>query len=194
MKGAAAGAVGLSRRAKAARCMQRTPPLGSHVDFDGIFERLYPSLFRYLHRLTGDADAAEDVAQEAFVRLLRQKLSEDEVRPWLFTVAMNLVRDRARKTDRRQRLLTGAPALVKSMPLPDEDVERAERIAAVRSVLEKLPERDRQLLLMREEGFKYEEIARVVGVAPASVGTLIARALRRFVEAYSAREAVDDPR
>jgi len=164
------------------------------VDFDGIFERLYPSLFRYLHRLTGDADAAEDVAQEAFVRLLRQKLSEDEVRPWLFTVAMNLVRDRARKTDRRQRLLTGAPALVKSMPLPDEDVERAERIAAVRSVLERLTERDRQLLLMREEGFKYEEIARVVGVAPASVGTLIARALRRFVEAYSASEAVDDPR
>jgi RNA polymerase sigma-70 factor (ECF subfamily) len=164
------------------------------VDFDGIFERLYPSLFRYLHRLTGDADAAEDVAQEAFVRLLRQKLSEDEVRPWLFTVAMNLVRDRARKTDRRQRLLTGAPALVTPTPLPDEDMERAERIAAVRSVLKKLPERDRQLLLMREEGFKYEEIARVVGVAPASVGTLIARALRRFVEAYSVREAVDDPR
>ena len=167
---------------------------GSHVDFDGIFERLYPSLFRYLHRLTGDADVAEDVAQESFVRLLRQKLSEDEIRPWLFTVAMNLVRDRARKTDRRQRLLTGAPALVQSRPLPDEDVERAERIAAVRSVLRRLPERDRQLLLMREEGFKYEEIARVVGVAPASVGTLIARALRRFVEAYSASEAVDDPR
>jgi RNA polymerase sigma-70 factor (ECF subfamily) len=167
------------------------------VDFDGIFERLYPSLFRYLHRLTGDADVAEDVAQEAFVRLLRQKLSEDEVRPWLFTVAMNLVRDRARKTDRRQRLLTGAPQLVTPTPLPDEDVERSERIAAVRSVLKRLPERDRQLLLMREEGFKYEEIARVVGVAPASVGTLIARALRRFIEAYSAREAreaVDDPR
>ena len=63
--------------------MQRTPPLGSHVDFDGIFERLYPSLFRYLHRLTGDADAAEDVAQEAFVRLLRQKLSEDEVKKYV---------------------------------------------------------------------------------------------------------------
>jgi RNA polymerase sigma-70 factor, ECF subfamily len=164
------------------------------VDFDGLFQRLYPSLFRYLHRLTGDADAAEDVAQESFVRLLRQNLTEDEVRPWLFTVAMNLVRDRARKTDRRQRLLTGAPQLVKPGPLPDEDLERSERIAAVRSVLETLPERDRQLLLMREEGFKYEEIAQVVGVAPASVGTLIARALRRFVEAYRAREAVDDPR
>jgi RNA polymerase sigma-70 factor (ECF subfamily) len=164
------------------------------VDFDGLFQRLHPSLFRYLHRLTGDADIAEDVAQEAFVRLLKQPLSEEEVRPWLFTVAMNLVRDGARKTERRQRLLTTAPALVTPTRLPDENVERAEQIDTVRHVLDQLSERDRQLLLMREEGFKYEEIAAVVGVAPASVGTLIARALRRFVDLYHTREIVDEPR
>lgn len=164
------------------------------MDFDGLFQRLYPSLYRYLHRLTGDADAAEDIAQESFVRLLKQNLPEAEVRPWLFTVATNLVRDRARKSERRQRLLTGAPSLIKPTALPDEDVERAERIQRVRTVLEKLPERDRQLLLMREEGFKYDEIAQVVGVAPASVGTLVARALRRFVEMFEREEAVDEPR
>jgi RNA polymerase sigma-70 factor (ECF subfamily) len=185
----------LSRCGRAARFSGRTVSAGgAKVDFDGLFHRLYPSLFRYLHRLTGDADAAEDIAQEAFVRLLRQSLPEAEVRPWLFTVAMNLVRDRARKTERRQRLLTTAPNLVKANPLPDEDVERAERILAVRIVLDRLPERDRQLLLMREEGFKYEEIAHVIGVAPASVGTLIARAMRRFVDVYSTHEAVDEPR
>jgi RNA polymerase sigma-70 factor, ECF subfamily len=162
------------------------------VDFDALFERLYPSLYRYLHRLTGDADVAEDIAQEAFVRLLRQPLPEAEVRPWLFTVAMNLVRDRARKSERRMRLLSGAPALTTTASLPDDDVERAERIQSVRRALEKLPDRDRQLLLMREEGFKYEEIAGVIGVAPASVGTLIARALRRFVEAFKAQGAVDE--
>jgi len=161
------------------------------VDFESLFETLYPSLYRYLHRLTGDADIAEDIAQEAFVRLLRQSLPEDEVRPWLFTVAMNLVRDNARKTERRQRLLTAAPILVTPTALPDESVERAEKIARVKAVLDRLPERDRQLLLMREEGFKYEEIAAVVGVAPASVGTLIARALRRFTNVYQAREAGD---
>lgn len=164
------------------------------MNYEAVFQRLYPSLFRYLQRLTGDEDVAEDLAQETFVRLLRQTIPEDEVRPWIFTVAMNLVRDRARKTDRRQRLLSTAPELVTRPPLPDEDVERAERIGRVRGVLDRLPERDRQLLLMREEGFKYEEIARVVGVAPASVGTLIARALRRFVAMYDAREVVDDPR
>jgi RNA polymerase sigma-70 factor, ECF subfamily len=164
------------------------------VDFDSIFAELYPSLYRYLHRLTADADAAEDIAQEAFVRLLKQALPDDEVRPWLFTVAMNLVRDRARKTERRQRLLTTAPELVTRRPLPDEDMERAERIMVVRDVLDELPERDRQLLLMREEGFKYDEIAAVIGVAPASVGTLIARALKKFVATYEAQEGRHDPR
>jgi RNA polymerase sigma-70 factor (ECF subfamily) len=164
------------------------------VDFDAVFATLHPSLFRYLQRLTGDDDVAEDIAQESFVRLLRQSLPESEIRPWLFTVAMNLVRDRARKSERRQRLLTSAPSLVTRTPLPDEDMERAERIAAVRQVLQRLPERDRQLLLMREEGFKYDELARVIGVAPASVGTLIARALKKFVAEFEAREVNDGPR
>jgi RNA polymerase sigma-70 factor (ECF subfamily) len=164
------------------------------LNYEAAFQRLYPSLFRYLQRLTGDEDVAEDLAQETFVRLLRQKIPEDEIRPWIFTVAMNLVRDRARKSERRLRLLSTAPELVTRPPLPDEQTERNERIGRVRGVLDRLPERDRQLLLMREEGFKYEEIARVVGVAPASVGTLIARALKRFVAMYEAREVVDDPR
>lgn len=164
------------------------------MDFDAVFARLYPSLFRYLQRLTGDDDVAEDIAQESFVRLLKQPLPEAEIRPWLFTVAMNLVRDRARKNDRRQRLLTTAPELVRRPTLPDENVERAERINAVRQVLSRLPERDRQLLLMREEGFKYDEIARVIGVAPASVGTLIARALKKFVAEFEAGEVIDEPR
>ncbi|MEX0893654.1 MAG: sigma-70 family RNA polymerase sigma factor [Gemmatimonadota bacterium] len=164
------------------------------MDYDALFHRLYPSLFRYLNRLMGDPDAADDIAQESFVRLLRQKIPEDEVRPWLFTVAVNLVRDRARKSERRQRLLVSAPSLVSVEAPADAQVEQAERIAEVRAALERIPPRDRQLLLMREEGFKYEEIARVVGVAPASVGTLIARALKRFTEAYSVREEADESR
>jgi DNA-directed RNA polymerase specialized sigma24 family protein len=47
---------------------------------------------------------------------------------------------------------------------------------------------------MRVEGFKYDEIARVIGVAPASVGTLIARALKKFAAEYEAREGRDGPR
>jgi RNA polymerase sigma-70 factor, ECF subfamily len=158
------------------------------VDFTVLFERLYPTLYRYLYRLTGDADAAEDVAQEAFVRLWRQSLSEKDAKPWLFTVATNLVRDGARASTRRRRLLTTAPVGPVPLRRPDEELEDHDRIAAVRSALDRIPPRDRQILLMREEGFRHAEIARVIGVAPSSVGTLAARALRRFVKAYEADE------
>ncbi len=158
------------------------------TDFDALFRDLHPALLRYLHRLTGDADAAEDAAQEAFVRLTDQSLPREEVRPWLFTVATNLVRDRARKAERHRRLEIYVPRPGHA-PHPDEATERRERVAAVRAALEVLPERDRTMLLMREEGFKYEEIARAVEVAPGSVGTLLARAAKRFAQAYRGSRA-----
>lgn len=162
------------------------------MNFDAVFDRVYPQLFRYLHRLTGSPDAAADIAQESFVRLLSRPMPEDEARRWLFTVAINLVRDGARTARTRERLLAAEPVGARAWAQPDELVERAERIDGVRAALEQIPERDRMILLMREEGFRYEEIARAVGVAPGSVGTLLARATRRFVQAYSGEEMGDE--
>lgn len=161
------------------------------MDYDRVFDRLYPALFRYLHRLTGDADVAEDAAQEAFVRLTEQSLPENEAKPWLFTVATNLIRDRARKASRHRRLEPHVPT-PRAPPRPDVSTERKERIAMVREALDGLSERDQTMLLMREEGFKYREIADAVDVAPGSVGTLLARAARRFEETYTALAAGDD--
>lgn len=158
------------------------------MNYDRVFHELYPVLFRYLHRMTGDADAAEDAAQEAFVRLTEQSLPENEARPWLFTVATNLVRDRARKASRHRRLEPHVPR-TKPPTAPDVSAERKERIAMVRTALEQLSERDQTMLLMREEGFKYAEIAEAVDVAPGSVGTLLARAARRFEKTYTALKA-----
>ncbi|HEY8470368.1 MAG TPA: sigma-70 family RNA polymerase sigma factor [Longimicrobiales bacterium] len=158
------------------------------MDYDALFHRLHPALYRYLYRLTGDADTADDIAQETFVRLLRQSMPESEVRPWLFTVATNLVRDGVRKAGRRQRLLAAERFMPASVPRPDEMADRAEQVELVRRALAQIPLRDRQLLLMREEGFTYEEMARAAGVAPGSVGTLLGRALRRFAQVYRAQD------
>lgn len=158
------------------------------MDYDRLFDELYPSLFRYLQRMTGDADAAEDAAQEAFVRLTDQSLPEEEARPWLFTVATNLIRDRARKAKRHRRLEPQVPR-TRPPPSPAVAAERRERIQMVRKALAQLSERDQTMLLMREEGFKYAEIAEAVDVAPGSVGTLLARAARRFEKTYTAMRA-----
>lgn len=158
------------------------------MDFDTAFGTHYPALFRYLHRLTGDADRAADIAQESFVRLLDRSLPAEKVRGWLYTVATNLVRDDARTRDRRRRLLEAKEVAPEPPPRPDQRVERAERIAAVRGVLDALPARDQQLLLLREAGFRYAEIAQIVGVPRTSVGKMLARALARFARAYGGED------
>ena len=168
------------------------------MDFEAAYNSHWVPLFRYVDRLVGDPDLAADVAQESFVRLLDQAIPDDEVRRWLFTVSTNLVRDDARMTARRRRLLAQQYEQLEltrePLEAPDRSVVRSERIAAVRAALAQLPERDRQMLLMREEGFRYAEIAKAVEVAPGSVGTLLARALARFVEVLDPRIAEDEAR
>src|ERR671923_2759315 len=73
-------------------------------DVERLFRTYNAPLVRYLTRRLGDRDWAEEVAQETFVRALRQKDMQSE-RAWLFAVATNLVRDEARKDARRRRHL-----------------------------------------------------------------------------------------
>lgn len=156
------------------------------MDINALFDEVYPPLFRYCHRLTGDSDYAEDLAQEAFVRLLDRGPRGPALglRVWMFRVATNLIRDTARQSANRRRILSGSP-LPEPVPSPDVETERQEKIREVRVALEKLAPRDREVLLLRQEGFSYKEIAQVVNVAPTSVGTLLARALERFASVYA---------
>lgn len=141
------------------------------------------ALFRYLVRMTGDPDLAADVLQETFMRLVQHPLTTTEnLRGWLFKVATNRVRDHAR-TRKRRAVLVGqglGRGSLSDPPLPpDQVVEGREESLAVRRALERLPLRDRTILLMREEGFRHREIAEAVGTTTGSVGTMIARALDR---------------
>lgn len=149
-----------------------------------LFEREYPSLVRFLYRHLGDVDQAEDLAQDAFVRLLDQRPRNP--RAWLFTVALNLARDAMRGESRRAShlRLVAREYEAASVPDPEELTVRDETVRSVLHVLDMLPERDRTLLLLWEERLTYREIAEAVGVAPSSVGPLLARAQRRFLERY----------
>ena len=67
---------------------------------------------------------------------------------------------------------------------PETDYDRQERSASVRAALATLNERDREALLLKAEGFNYEEIAATLGLSKGAIGTTLARARRRLVEAY----------
>jgi RNA polymerase sigma-70 factor (ECF subfamily) len=155
------------------------------TDIDSLFRQYHDPLVRYLTRRLGDRDWAEEVAQETFVRALRQTNLTNE-RAWLFAVATNLVRDEARKDARRRRhleLLT-SEAKAESELEPVDPLERAEERGLARKAIEMLTERDREALLMKEEGLDYHEIAEALALSFASVGTTLSRARRRLVEAY----------
>jgi RNA polymerase sigma-70 factor (ECF subfamily) len=157
------------------------------ADLARLFEEFYPSLVRMLYRRTGDRDRAEDLAQETFARAV--SAPPDNPRPWLFAVALNLVREDGRKAVTRGRRLEllrneqDRPAAG-----PEAEYERTEDVARVRAALARLNERDREALLLKAEGFGYDEIASTLGLAKGAVGTTLARARRRLVEAYRAQE------
>ena len=152
-----------------------------------LFAEYHPSLVRMLYRRTGDRDRAEDIAQEVFARAVAAPPRNP--RPWLFAVALNLVREEARTAARRGRHLVLYQAeQAGSAEPPDHALERGERVRQVRRALDELSERDREALLLKAEGFSYEDIAATLGLAPGAVGTTLSRARRRLVEAYRAAE------
>ena len=144
-------------------------------------------LRRYVHRLTGDPDMAEDVAQETVLRFMRAEKEGrvESARGWLYRTATNIVRDQARHEAMLRR--KAVPVDMDTTLTPEQELERSEVIRQVRAVLERIPPRDRELLILRESGFKYREIAEVIGVQTQSVPVLAARALERFRAAYAGR-------
>ncbi|MEP7324743.1 MAG: sigma-70 family RNA polymerase sigma factor [Gemmatimonadota bacterium] len=155
-----------------------------------MFAERFSALYSYLRRFSGDAELADDVAQDTFVRLYRRGAMPDDAAAWLVSVANNLLRDERRKRSRQLRLLAlpnlhskgrGEPSS------PESDLLLKERQSLVRGVLETMKPREQQLLVLHHEGYSYREIAVALGLAPTSVGTLLIRATAAFAQAYERR-------
>lgn len=155
-----------------------------------LFESQFRRVYRVLDRLSGDPELAADLAQESFVRLHQRGTLPDDPPAWLISVAMNLFRNERSSVTRRRRLLSverGARVLADPAASPLEAAESEEARLRVRQVVDRLPERDQRMLLLRAEGYSYREIAAALGLNEASVGTLLARAQRAFRESYEER-------
>src|SRR6476469_4439403 len=139
------------------------------ADLAQLFDQDYGSLVRMLYRRVGDRDRAEDLAQETFARAVAAP--PDNPRPWLFAVALNLVREDGRRSVRQGRRLQLLRAeSPDAAPAPDDEFDRGESRDAVRRALAALTERDREALLLKAEGFNYEEIAATLGMSRGAIG------------------------
>jgi RNA polymerase sigma-70 factor (ECF subfamily) len=155
-------------------------------ELEQLYQTTYTAVVRFLYRKVWDAERAEDLAQEVFVRALTHR--PEKPRAWVFAVAANLARDEARAAVRRKRhltLLKADPVAQPTVaPSADSLVEHDERVASVQEALSTLTPRDREILLLWDAGLSYPEIAAQTGLALGAVGTTLARARRRLVDAH----------
>lgn len=158
------------------------------TDWASVYRAVYPEVLRYLRFKLRDEAQAEDLAQEAFARVLGRQA--DNPRGLVFTAAANLARDAARTVTRRKRhlalLKVEADVRAEEGPDPQARLEAEERTRRLERALDELGERDREVLLLWNAGLDYRHIAAETGLALGAIGTTVARAKKRLVSAHAA--------
>ncbi len=156
--------------------------------------RLVPRILGYAARLLNDRAEAEDVAQEAMLRLWRVapdwRQGEAKVTTWLYRVTTNLCTDRLRVRQRRKVVaLDDAPDVEDGARGAEAGLIDAERMAALNAALVALPDRQREAVVLRHiEGFTNPEIAQVMDIGIEAVESLIARGKRALAAILSGRQ------
>jgi len=145
--------------------------------------------------LAGDRAEAEDVAQEAMLRLWRVapdwRTGEAKVSTWLYRVVANLCTDRLRGKKRRRAVgLDDAPDVADDTQGVEAVLVDGDRMAALNAALDELPDRQRQAVVLRHiEGLSNPEIAEVMDIGVEAVESLTARGKRALTQAMAGRRA-----
>jgi len=152
--------------------------------FERLFEEHAERLFSFLAYRSGDRALAEDLLSETFERVLRSRQRFDprrgSERRWLYTIALNLLRDHARRQKHEDRVLrqVGAGAALEE---PDPGLAAVEHRDELHRALATLSEEEREALALRfGADLKLRDVARIVGDGESAVEGRIYRALRKL--------------
>lgn len=156
---------------------------GSEAALEALVHRHHQPLFAYLYRLMGNRSAAEDLTQEAFVRMMTRIGTyrfPEPFRPWLYTIAHNLFKDHCKAAYNQTTIPTADP-VPDAFPEPIDLVGRMTERAEVMSAIRALEPAQREVLLLRYyQDLKVEEIARVLGIPSGTVKSRLFGAMRKL--------------
>jgi RNA polymerase sigma-70 factor, ECF subfamily len=160
------------------------------LDIEALFRAHYGRVARIIERVIRDRGRSEELAVEVFLKLWRnEKAQHENVEAWLYRVAVRTGIDGLRRQTRRahyERALAwirprSASANPEQLHSASEEHER------VRAVLSAINPRHAQFLLLRSQDFTYDEVAAILNLNPASIGTLLSRAQESFRKEYIKR-------
>jgi RNA polymerase sigma-70 factor (ECF subfamily) len=162
----------------------------AEADLIAVYEQYHDPIYAFLRRATRDQDVAEDLLQETFARLLvsyRAGRPPEQLRPWLYRVASNLVTSRGRRLRTITHWLAGQrhDDHFGAAASPETSAISREWSSEVADALGTLSEESRTALLLAAQGFVGREIADAIGRSEAATRTLMCRArqqMRREIE------------
>jgi RNA polymerase sigma-70 factor (ECF subfamily) len=169
---------------------------GDRKAFETLVRRHQKPVWAIANRFARNQHVAEDLAQKAFLLAL-ERIDElrGAFRPWLLRITANLaknyLRDNARLVQQDPDAEPPESSLGDPLPLPDEAYDSADRQQAVRLAVAGLPERQREVVLLRIDGqLPFAEIGTVLGITENNAKVTFHHAVRKLREALGGRDAV----
>ena len=154
--------------------------------FAPLYSAYFDPVYRYCLRCLGDREAAADATQEVFARALAAlpRYREEAFRPWLFTIAHNVIVDSHRRRGRRpsEVSLETASRRANHDPTPEEEALAADARRSVHRYLAQLSDEQRSVIELRLADLKGQQIAEILACSLGSVKITQHRALRRLRE------------
>ncbi|MCW1239471.1 MULTISPECIES: RNA polymerase sigma factor SigX [Bacillus] len=163
----------------------------SHMTFEDIFKQYYVYAVKQIIWIVKNQPIAEELAQEVFLQLYRSDWKAIENIPgWLIKSSTYVAYNHLRSEKRHQAKIDKEIQYheVQNVSSLDDDWIRKEEITKVQTILNKMNERERTLLLMKFSGFQYKEIAEILQIEISSIGTLLVRAKMKFRKIYKQME------
>jgi len=163
----------------------------AEIGLDELFRAQYERIARVIAGVLHDPARAEELAVEVFLKWERSRTARGEgAEGWLYRTAvrsaLNELRHRA-LVSKRQNFVASLIGRSAETSTPHEILASRQERERVRSVLNAIPPQKAEMLLLRCNDFTYQEIASLLGLNPASVGTLLARALQKFRDEFIRR-------
>ncbi len=159
---------------------------GKSGAFAEIVEHYQSAIVRYLYRMTGDYETAKDLAQDTFVDAYRGIFKTDSdlsFKAWLYRIATN----NALQHNRRRKIVSfiSFSDLSEDSPLLKDSCEHSENNVFIRQTLAKIPYDQRICMVLHYiEGFRYREIADILGITKEAVSKRVARGSKQFQVLY----------